>query len=956
MWNTVQKLFSVKRIMFICYMLFVLLVLIVVLVSKDGKTVQAEESKYTVTFIGNGGTYNWYYSDNEGGIDTSQITVDYNDTFDIYRYKPDNREGYHFDGYRVLIDGKESEILYIFGNWVGRYEGEGFIDDYKINCDVTFVAQWSEAYKLTFRSNEGYISGYPENKEVIFMQPKGKHIKNQNGNYEYSIYLYNRPGYVFAGWKIDGEGMLYKEKKPVFTDYENLIKEDLEDGEEWIENCTINKDMTFLAEWEESCEVTFLNNIEGENRIYDMENVAKGDYLWKCYSYNCPDRDNKVFKGWKVEGDDTLYVAKNQYYRLQDGEDNIYNYQINQNTTFVAQWEDICVISFDLGGYANVDQKTIDTNYAPLKITKGSKINKMISNPKPLSGWVFKGWKIDGSEELYNYNSIYRYIPQKDTIFHAVYERGNEISFDLNGGQIGTGVNAYNQVTPWTQPKGKTVTDSSIGPKNLPEPDKDGYVLRGWKNSNDNKVYSDSELRKYIPDDDVLFTAVWKEAYNITVTTEEGKYRWLNTIIRTYTQTVTYKIAKGETVLDFGKPEYDKELYARGIPMEQGEKYLAGFEISGEEGLFEYDDVLKYVPSSDITITARYKKPYYITINGNGRKYNICGEERDSFYVALKQGEQVYISDSLPTEDKDGNRVIGYRLKGDSSGKIYKTTDNKGEMFLPEYSDQMIINSDMEFIAVWDEETKESGDNKDINDDISNQNDNEEIAKSEDSKPENKASENKDDSTDRKSENNSVDEKPQNNSADQKAENNSVDQKQENDSVDINKDSDEKKDIVEIPPAPIEDNKIETPAVTYSNEWVDGKWYGADGSQTYEGTIHWVSNSTGWWIEDSVGWYPTDTWQKIDGVWYYFKPDGYMASNEYYGGYWFNADGSWDETYYIEWKSNSTGWWIEDISGWWPSSCWLKIDDYWYYFDGSGYMVTNQYIDGYWLGADGVCY
>ena len=35
-------------------------------------------------------------------------------------------------------------------------------------------------------------------------------------------------------------------------------------------------------------------------------------------------------------------------------------------------------------------------------------------------------------------------------------------------------------------------------------------------------------------------------------------------------------------------------------------------------------------------------------------------------------------------------------------------------------------------------------------------------------------------------------------------------------------------------------------------------------------------------------------------------------------------------------NSNSTGWWVEDISGWWPSNAWLKID-------------------GYWIDADGVC-
>ena len=142
----------------------------------------------------------------------------------------------------------------------------------------------------------------------------------------------------------------------------------------------------------------------------------------------------------------------------------------------------------------------------------------------------------------------------------------------------------------------------------------------------------------------------------------------------------------------------------------------------------------------------------------------------------------------------------------------------------------------------------------------------------------------------------------------------------------------------------------------YSNEWVDGKWYNADGTQTYNGTLGWKGSATGWWVEDSDGWYPTSSWQKIDGVWYYFKPDGYMAANEYYNGYWFNADGSWDDQYFLSWKSDATGWWVEDISGWWPQSSWLQIDGYWYYFEGTGYMATSKYVDGWWISSDGVCY
>lgn len=143
-------------------------------------------------------------------------------------------------------------------------------------------------------------------------------------------------------------------------------------------------------------------------------------------------------------------------------------------------------------------------------------------------------------------------------------------------------------------------------------------------------------------------------------------------------------------------------------------------------------------------------------------------------------------------------------------------------------------------------------------------------------------------------------------------------------------------------------------ATTYSNEWVNGKWYNENGVNDYEGELTWKSNSTGWWVEDTAGWYPQDSWWKIDGDWYYFKPDGYMASGEYYNGYWLNDDGTWDDKYQLSWKSNSTGWWVEDISGWWPSSQWLKINGNWYYFGSDGYMVTSQYVDGYWIGADGV--
>ena len=140
----------------------------------------------------------------------------------------------------------------------------------------------------------------------------------------------------------------------------------------------------------------------------------------------------------------------------------------------------------------------------------------------------------------------------------------------------------------------------------------------------------------------------------------------------------------------------------------------------------------------------------------------------------------------------------------------------------------------------------------------------------------------------------------------------------------------------------------------YSNEWVDGKWYDADGKQTYDGILSWKQNETGWWVEDTKGWYPTSTWQKIDGKWYYFCADGYMDYSEYRDGCWLGDDGAWVEDYYGgHWMSDATGWWYEDASGWYPVSRWLWIDGSCYYFEASGYMATSKYVDGYWVGADG---
>lgn len=116
----------------------------------------------------------------------------------------------------------------------------------------------------------------------------------------------------------------------------------------------------------------------------------------------------------------------------------------------------------------------------------------------------------------------------------------------------------------------------------------------------------------------------------------------------------------------------------------------------------------------------------------------------------------------------------------------------------------------------------------------------------------------------------------------------------------------------------------------------------------------WNSDATGWWYSYSDGSYAKDKWENIDGYWYYFMSDGYMDSDGYREGCWLGADGAWNTAYSGgHWASDSTGWWYTDASGWYPVSTWLRIDGKYYYFKSSGYMASNEWIEGSYVGPDG---
>ncbi|WP_349947302.1 DUF5067 domain-containing protein [Lacrimispora sp. BS-2] len=55
-----------------------------------------------------------------------------------------------------------------------------------------------------------------------------------------------------------------------------------------------------------------------------------------------------------------------------------------------------------------------------------------------------------------------------------------------------------------------------------------------------------------------------------------------------------------------------------------------------------------------------------------------------------------------------------------------------------------------------------------------------------------------------------------------------------------------------------------------------------------------------------------------------------------------------------EWKQDTNGWWYQNDNGGYPVNCWQDINGKQYYFNESGYILTNTTTpDGKQVGADG---
>ena len=135
------------------------------------------------------------------------------------------------------------------------------------------------------------------------------------------------------------------------------------------------------------------------------------------------------------------------------------------------------------------------------------------------------------------------------------------------------------------------------------------------------------------------------------------------------------------------------------------------------------------------------------------------------------------------------------------------------------------------------------------------------------------------------------------------------------------------------------------------NEYINGYWIRKNGYWDEGLKYQWFATSsmqTIKWGASDGSWNAKNQWQKIDGNWYFFHSDEYMATNEYIRGKWVGADGRFNPGYsrggwHQGLGDNAGKWWYLDFVGssnkhWYPKNQWLKIDGYWYHFDAEGWM------------------
>lgn len=593
-------------------------------------------------------------------------------------------------------------------------------DNYIPYENTTFTAVWEEGCKVTFYSPEGCLEGFENTKKVVLYSPKGYPLNPFGSINFYVPRVKNREGYSFKGWKEEGatNNIIYLENYSGGTNSDAYIYKDLN-------NFSPNGDVTFVIEWDTAYNVYFSSEegyIKGvdEKKILSLQ-IGNNKTISSNYP-TCFGRANAVFKGWRLEGDETGTLYVNKTSGLNAGEASIQNYVVTKEVTFIAVWNIGHTVTFySEEGYISGTK----TNKEYKLIVEDGKTFTLSSYyyPQNRPGYVFAGWKIEGDTSADIYEKQYSETEgisknlsnieiTSNLKFYAVWDEAVTVTYNSEAGYI-SGYAGRKQLS-YVVRKG-----SKIGSKYYSGYGRADYTFIGWKiDGGDGTLYVQSEkdaingakyIRDYIPTEDVTFNLVWTSYKTVTIRSEEG---YVNG--SAYQKTANFQKEVNEKLSSIpteakasGRPNYSVKGY-RIQGDETGTLYVENInEYTGQD---KVKSIYDYVVENDVTFLVQWMTGYEVKFESTDGFLN--GKKSDTEMMVSVSSESGGKIKTFPSPSREDYLFKGFVIKDTESGSQGSETDSKtvyvlnsneavgGKVYLGDYE----VTKSVTFKALWEKD------------------------------------------------------------------------------------------------------------------------------------------------------------------------------------------------------------------------------------------------------------
>lgn len=453
------------------------------------------EGEVTVTYDANGGYYAEWNEDTESYDKVEQMSETYG------------------MGEQWLDPGTPEREGYVFAGWTESKDGGEFIsfdDAYTLEGNVTFYAQWAQAWQVTFDANGGKFvdsNGAETTTRVINVSQEDNYLGSGTTYYDVEEDL-SFTGKIFSYW-TDENGKI--------VDFD--------------EGVNITSDTKYYANWEDGYTLT----LDGGDRVFEkngestvVQYYKKGGDFYVASGYAIGgetfySEDGKVVMAWKTESGETLEKTFHK------------DYTINKDMTLYAIWGDEFQVQLDAGDgkfdSPSHDTSVVEGDYLSFFGTKEVSVNgksAFVYNRiykedqlMPPEGKIFEGWyynsKFDDpvlletpiTSELYKEKKAENEDGEEKLILHAKYtDEYNEVTLDTNGTGYLYDVGDENVTSLSLDcPAGK-VLDLS---EHIPDSDDYDETFAGWYLDKECTEKADvTEDKYFLPEENTTLYAKWK--------------------------------------------------------------------------------------------------------------------------------------------------------------------------------------------------------------------------------------------------------------------------------------------------------------------------------------------------------------------------------------------------------------------------------------------------------------